>query len=132
MGGIGIVTLIPVLAATWSVDFATASLAITFYMIPFVVIQLFSGAVAQLFDARKTLMFGFAVYALGAVLCGFSPSLWFLMACRAIQGIGAAFLVPIVMALIGELVEWVATVPAYELVYSKLDEACDAIAGLIT
>ena len=33
--------------------------------------------------------------------------------------------------LIGELVEWVATVPAYELVYSKLDEACDAIAGLI-
>jgi len=105
MGGVGVVTLIPVLAATWSVDFATASLAITFYMIPFVMVQLFSGAVAQLFDARKTLMFGFAVYALGAVLCGFSPSLWFLMACRAIQGIGAAFLVPIVMALIGELVE---------------------------
>jgi hypothetical protein len=34
--------------------------------------------------------------------------------------------------LVEELVEWVATVPAYELVYSELDEACDVIAGLIT
>ena len=36
MGGIGIVTLIPILAQIWSVEFGTASLAITFYMIPFI------------------------------------------------------------------------------------------------
>lgn len=104
MGGIGIVTLIPVLAKGWAVEFGTASLAITFYMIPFILIQLFSGSIAQLFDVRKTLLFGFATYALGGVLCGFSPNLWALLGSRVVQGAGAAFLTPIIMALIGELV----------------------------
>ena len=104
MGGIGIVTLIPVLAQNWSVEFGTASLAITFYMIPFIVIQLFSGSIAQLFDVRKTLLFGFTIYALGGVLCGLSPNLWILLGSRVVQGVGAAFLTPIIMALIGELV----------------------------
>jgi len=104
MGGIGIVTLIPVLAQNWSVEFGTASVAITFYMIPFIVIQLFSGSIAQFFDVRKTLLFGFTTYALGGVLCGLSPSLWILLGSRVVQGIGAAFLTPIIMALIGELV----------------------------
>jgi hypothetical protein len=39
---------------------------------------------------------------------------------------------PLQDVLVEELVEWVATVPAYELVYSELDKACDVIAGLIT
>lgn len=104
MGGIGIVTLIPVLAREWGVSFGTASLTITFYMAPFVVAQLFSGSIAQVFDARKTLLFGFLVYALGGLLCGLSPHLAPLLGSRVIQGIGAAFLTPIIMALIGELV----------------------------
>lgn len=104
MGGVGIVTLIPVLARDWDVSFATASLTITFYMAPFVVMQLFSGAIAQVFDARKTLLFGFLVYALGGLLCGLSSDLAPLLGARIIQGLGAAFLTPIIMALIGELV----------------------------
>jgi len=104
MGGIGIITLIPVMADEWSIEFATASLAITFYMIPFVMVQLFSGSIAQLFDVRKTLLFGFIVYALGAVLCGVSVNLAGLLGSRVVQGMGAAFFFPIIMALIGELV----------------------------
>ncbi len=104
MGGIGIITIIPVMADQWSIDFNTVSLAISFYMIPYIVIQLFSGSIAQLFDVRKTLFLGFAVYALGALLCGFSENVWVLFASRFIQGTGAAFLTPIIMALIGEIV----------------------------
>ncbi|MFH1241074.1 MAG: MFS transporter [Pseudomonadota bacterium] len=104
MGGIGIFPLIPGLAREWSVEFTIASLAITFYMTPFIIIQLFSGAIAQLFDVRKTLFFGFATYALGGLLCGLSPNLWALLGSRVVQGVGAAFLTPIIMALIGELV----------------------------
>ena len=104
MGGIGIITLIPVMADEWSIEFATASLAITFYMVPFVLGQLFSGPIAQLFDTRKTLLFGFIVYALGAVLCGLSSDIFSFLGGRVIQGVGAAFLIPIIMALIGDLV----------------------------
>ncbi len=104
MGGFGIVTVIPVLATTWAVDFSTASLAITFYMVPFIAIQVFSGAIAQLFDVRKTLLFGFALYAVGAELSGLAPDLWTFMLSRIVQGCGAGFLTPVIMASIGELV----------------------------
>jgi MFS family permease len=104
MGGIGILPLIPVLSNTWSVEFSTVSLSITLYMVPFIIIQLFSGSIAQVFDVRKTLFFGFATYALGAVLCGLSPNLWAFLGSRVVQGVGAAFLTPIIMALIGEFV----------------------------
>ncbi len=104
MGGFGIVTLIPVIAKSWTVEFSTACLAITFYMGPFILIQIFSGAIAQLFEARKTLLFGFAMYTLGAFLSGISPNLWTLLCSRILQGLGAGFLTPIIMALIGDLV----------------------------
>lgn len=98
------VPLIPVLAQEWSVDFGAAALAITFYMIPFIFILIFSGSIAQVFNVRKTLSWGFILYALGSLLCGFSPDLWFLLSSRVIQGLGAGFLTPILMAQIGELV----------------------------
>lgn len=104
MGGFGIVTLIPVIARSWTVEFSTACLAITFYMAPFILIQIFSGAIAQLFDARKTLLFGFAMYTLGAFSSGVSSNLWTLLGSRILQGLGAGFLTPIIMALIGDLV----------------------------
>jgi len=104
LGGFGVVTLLPVLARDWSVDFGTASLAITFYMAPFIIVQIFAGSIAQLFDTRKTLLFGFATYALGCVACGLSQNPAMLFFSRALQGLGAGFLTPIIMALIGELV----------------------------
>ena len=104
MGGFGMITLIPVIARSWTVEFATASLTITFYMAPFILIQIFSGAIAQLFEVRKTLLFGFAMYTLGALLSGMSPNLWTLLGSRIFQGLGAGLLTPVIMALIGDLV----------------------------
>jgi predicted MFS family arabinose efflux permease len=104
MGGFGIVTILPVLAQSWSVAFGTAAAAITLYMVPFIVIQIFSGAIAQIFDVRKTLLFGFGLYTVGAVLSAMAPDLWTFLLFRVFQGIGAGFLTPIIMALIGELV----------------------------
>jgi predicted MFS family arabinose efflux permease len=104
MGGFCIVTILPVMARAWSVSFGTAAAAITLYMVPFIVIQIFSGAIAQLFDVRKTLLFGFGLYTAGAVLSATAPDLWSFLLFRVFQGIGAGFLTPIIMALIGELV----------------------------
>jgi predicted MFS family arabinose efflux permease len=104
MGGFGMVPLIPVLAQSWSLEFATAALSITMYMVPFIVFQVFSGSIAQIFDVRKTLLVGFAAYTAGALLTAFSTNFLSFILCRIIQGIGAAFLSPIIMALIGVLV----------------------------
>jgi MFS family permease len=104
VGGFGIVTLIPTMAEQWAVPFPTAALAISFYMIPFIIIQVFSGSIAQLFGPYRAIIFGFATYGIGAIACALSPSLVLLLYSRVLQGVGAAFLTPIIMALIGELV----------------------------
>jgi len=105
MGGVGVITLLPVLAGAWNIGLQWISLTITLYMIPYIVFQLFSGSIAHIFNTRKTLLFGFSVYALGGLLSGFSPSFETLVAARVIQGFGAAFIAPIVMALVGEMVD---------------------------
>ena len=105
MGGVGIITLLPVFSETWGISIQWVSLTVTLYMIPYVVFQLFSGSIAQVFDTRRTLLFGFAAYSLGGLLCGLAPNLVTLISARFIQGLGAAFIAPIVMALIGEMVE---------------------------
>jgi MFS family permease len=105
MGGVGIITLLPVLCQTWGISIQWISLTVTFYMIPYVLFQLFSGAIAQVFQTRRTLLFGFGTYVLGSLLSGLSTDLMTLICARFIQGLGAAFIAPIVMALIGEMVE---------------------------
>jgi MFS family permease len=105
MGGVGVITLLPVLAREWNVSIQWVSFTVTLYMIPYVIFQLFSGPIAQVFNTRRTLLFGFGVYSLGGLLCGLSPSLETLVGARFIQGFGAAFIAPIVMALVGEMVE---------------------------
>jgi len=105
MGGVGIIPLLPVLCSYFEISIQWASLTVTLYMIPYVVFQLFSGSIAQVFDTRRTLLFGFATYALGSFLSGLASDLTTLIAVRFIQGFGAAFIAPIVLALVGEMVD---------------------------
>ncbi len=103
IAGGGMITILPVLAKTWDISIQWVTLAVTIYMIPYVVFQLFSGSVAHVFNPRRTLLFGLGVYALGGLLCGFSSSMGTLLGARFIQGFGAAFVGPIVMAMVGEI-----------------------------
>jgi MFS family permease len=105
MGGVGIIPLLPVLCSYFEISIQWASLTVTLYMIPYVVFQLFSGSIAQVFDTRRTLLFGFGTYALGSFLSGLASDLTTLIAVRFIQGFGAAFIAPIVLALVGEMVD---------------------------
>jgi MFS family permease len=105
MGGVGIITLLPVFCRHFDTNIQWASLTITLYMVPYVVFQLFSGSIAQVFDTRRTLLFGFGTYALGSLLSGLSFNLPTLICARFVQGFGAAFIAPLVLALVGEMVE---------------------------
>ena len=98
-------TLIPVLARAWSTDLTTISLSITLYMAPFIFMQIFSGSIAHIFDTKKTVLAGFAGYAAGAIISAFSTDFTLFMFGRIVQGCGAAFLTPVLMAMVGDLVE---------------------------
>lgn len=62
---------------------------------------LLGGAAADQFGRRRMFIIGVSVFAAASLGCGFAPSAQVLIATRAVQGIGAALLVPCSLALIG-------------------------------
>ncbi len=105
MTGTGVVTLGPVLSDLYGVSIGTVGFVITAYMIPFALVQLLSGSVSQVITGRRTAAGGFIVFAAGSLGCAAAPTFALLLLARMVQGVGAAFLFPILMALVAEVVE---------------------------
>lgn len=64
------------------------------YLLVTAVFVLAGGKLGDLIGHRKTFMLGMALFALSSAVCGLSPSVVWLIASRAVQGIGAALMVP--------------------------------------
>src|SRR5215467_14593737 len=62
---------------------------------------LVGGATADQFGRRRIFLIGVLLFALASLGCGLAPQVPVLIAGRALQGIGAALLVPCALALIG-------------------------------
>ncbi|SFC98472.1 Major Facilitator Superfamily protein [Nocardioides terrae] len=61
------------------------------------------GPVSQRWGRRRTYVAGVLVFVLASALCGVAPDVLTLNAARLLQGVGAAMLAPMVLALIGDL-----------------------------
>jgi len=62
---------------------------------------LVGGATADQFGRRRVFVIGVLVFAVASLVCGLAPSVQALIGARALQGVGAALLVPCSLALIG-------------------------------
>jgi EmrB/QacA subfamily drug resistance transporter len=62
---------------------------------------LIGGATADRFGRRRIFVIGVSLFALASLGCGIAPDVKLLIAARALQGAGAALLVPCSLALIG-------------------------------
>jgi EmrB/QacA subfamily drug resistance transporter len=63
------------------------------------------GRLADLYGRRNTYVVGVAIFLLGSALAGFSTSMQFLVAARALQGLGAGSVLPLTMTIFGDLFE---------------------------
>ena len=70
------------------------------YALTFAVLLLSAGALGDRFGSKRLFMLGFALFAAASLACGLAPSGALLIAGRAVQGIGAALLVPTSLALL--------------------------------
>jgi EmrB/QacA subfamily drug resistance transporter len=61
---------------------------------------LVGGSVGDLYGRRRVFLFGVTIFAFGSIWCGLAPGIRQLIAARALQGFGAAFLVPGSLAII--------------------------------
>ncbi|HLW96997.1 MAG TPA: MFS transporter [Solirubrobacteraceae bacterium] len=72
------------------------------YALALAALILSSGSLADRFGRKRVFMVGIAVFTAGSVLCGLARSADFLIAARAIQGVGGAAMFATSLALIGQ------------------------------
>lgn len=70
------------------------------YTIAFAALILTAGALGDRLGAKKIFMMGFTLFTLASAACAWAPSSMLLIASRALQGVGAAILVPNSLALL--------------------------------
>ena len=75
-------------------------LVVTAYLLGFGAMQLIFGPLSDRFGRRVPLLVGLAFYTLGALMGGLVPSFGWLLACRLLQGCGAAASVVVAMAFV--------------------------------
>ncbi|PZR67842.1 MAG: MFS transporter [Candidatus Dormiibacter spiritus] len=63
-----------------------------------------AGKLSDLFGRKPFYMGGILVFMAGSVLSGLAPSFWFLIAARAVQGLGIGTMQPLSQAIIGDII----------------------------
>lgn len=71
------------------------------YTLCLAALLLIGGAVADRFGRQKMFIIGVSIFAAASLFCGLSPDVALLILARAVQGFGAALLIPCSLALIG-------------------------------
>ncbi len=99
-----VLALVPELKASFNAGTPEVLLSITFFMLPFAVFSLFTGALSDVLGRSKVLRIGFVVYAIGCLVTALAPELFTFYLSRAVQGVGFAFLQPVLVALLGDIV----------------------------
>ena len=61
------------------------------------------GRLADIFQRRRVILTGVALWSVGTILCGYASSFWMLFAGRLIVGIGEAALAPAAMSMIADM-----------------------------
>jgi EmrB/QacA subfamily drug resistance transporter len=77
---------------TWVIDAYTLCMS---------ALLLIGGAAADQVGRRRIFMIGIGIFALASIGCGLAPNVELLICARAIQGVGAALLIPCALAIIG-------------------------------
>jgi MFS family permease len=103
-GGAMLAAIIPNVAEGLDASIAQVAAAITTYMVPFAVLQLFSGTLAERVGPRRVVRTGYVAFGLAALACAFAPEIWSFLAARAAMGAANAFLSPILLAALSEVV----------------------------
>jgi EmrB/QacA subfamily drug resistance transporter len=83
---------LPTIAKAFQVSTVTSSWVLNAYLIVLVGLLLVSARLGDMKGYRKVFLAGFAVFTVGSILCGLSPSIDFLILARILQAVGGAII----------------------------------------
>jgi EmrB/QacA subfamily drug resistance transporter len=95
---------LPTLAQAFSASFQDVQWIVLAYLLAITTLIVSVGRLGDITGRRRLLLSGILLFTLASVLCGVAPTLWLLIAARAAQGLGAAIMMALSMAFVGETV----------------------------
>ena len=100
---------LPTLAASFEAPFHDVQWIVIAYLIAVTALVVAAGRLGDLFGRRRLLLAGIAVFALASAAGAFAGNLWLVVAARAAQGAGAAVMMALTVAAVGDVVPKEAT-----------------------
>ena len=91
---------LPAIRASYAAGSADVQWVVNAYLLPLSALLLLGGALGDHYGRRRLLIAGTGLFAIASLACALAPSLPLLLAARALQGIGAALLLPNSLALL--------------------------------
>jgi EmrB/QacA subfamily drug resistance transporter len=85
---------LPALQSTMGATIADVQWVVEGYTLFLAALMLTGGALGDRFGRKRVFLVGVVVFTLGSIACGLAPGMQALIASRALQGIGAALMVP--------------------------------------
>ncbi|MCE9731040.1 MFS transporter [Pectobacterium sp. IFB5596] len=91
---------LPTLTAIFSAPFAQVQAVVIAYLAAMAISVVIAGRLGDRYGLKPIFIAGLALFAIASLLCALAPQLWQLIVARTLQGIGAAFLMTLGMALL--------------------------------
>jgi MFS family permease len=95
---------LPALAQVFGASFQGVQWIVLAYLLASTTLIVSVGRFGDITGRRRLLVAGILVFTASSVLCGVAPTLWLLIVARAAQGLGAAIMMALSVALVSEIV----------------------------
>ncbi len=95
---------LPTLAQAFNASFQQVQWVVIAYLLAITTLIVSVGRLGDLLGRRRLLMAGILLFTLASILCASAQTLNWLIAARAVQGLGAAIMMSLAMAFVGETI----------------------------
>lgn len=89
-----VVTALPTIQNQFHANLSDLQWAVDAFTLAFAALMLTGGTLGDRFGRKRFFLLGLVLFLIGSTLCGFAPTLGWLLFGRAVQGVGAAALAP--------------------------------------
>jgi MFS family permease len=96
--------VLPALGQVFAVPFASVQWVLVAYLLGITCLTVVAGRLGDRFGRRRLLLWGMGLFALASLLCALAPTIGWLIAARVLQGAGAACMLSLALAMVGQLV----------------------------
>ena len=111
---------LPTLARAFAASFQEVQWIVLAYLLAITALIVSVGRLGDITGRRRLLLAGIVLFTVASVLCGVAPTLWLLIAARAAQGLGAAIMLALTIAVVGEAVSCVLALSTRVLAHTNI------------